>query len=91
MNKREDLAGRLHQIRLAMYGEHGGPSLAEALRIPTRTWANYESGVTVPGLVLLRFIEVTGVSLIGSSPARAEVHEADSSMLQGPRFSSGTG
>ena len=91
MNKRKDLADRLHQIRLAMYGEHGGPFLAEALRIPARTWANYESGVTIPGLVLLRFIEVTGVEPHWLLTGEGEVHEADSSMLQGPRFSSGTG
>jgi hypothetical protein len=44
-----------------MYGEHGGPLLAEDLGIPTRTWARYESGAPIPGLVLLRFIEVAGV------------------------------
>jgi hypothetical protein len=43
-----------------LYGEHGGPMLAAALRLPFRTWMNYESGVTVPGPVVLRFIELTG-------------------------------
>jgi hypothetical protein len=55
------LAGRLRAVRLDRYGEHGGPLLAEALGIPTRIWARYESGATIPGLVLLRFIEVVGV------------------------------
>jgi hypothetical protein len=55
------LARRLRAVRLDRYGEHGGPLLAEELRVPTRTWVRYESGVRVPGLVLLRFIEVTGV------------------------------
>ena len=36
------------------------PLMAEALGIPARTWAHYESGVTIPGLVLLRFIDATG-------------------------------
>ena len=55
------LARRLRDVRLAMYGEHGGPALAEALELPARTWSNYEAGVTIPGLVLLSLIEVTGV------------------------------
>ncbi len=61
MNMREVLAHRLREIRLAMYGENGAPLLAQALAIPARTWANYESGVSIPGCVLLRFIAVTGV------------------------------
>jgi hypothetical protein len=61
MKKSEALALRLRELRLRMYGEHGGPLLAKALEIPARTWAHYESGITIPGLVLLRFIEVTGV------------------------------
>jgi hypothetical protein len=35
--------------------------LAEALGLPYRTWMNYEEGVNIPGLVLLRFIEVASV------------------------------
>jgi hypothetical protein len=55
------LAGRLRIVRLDRYGEHGGPLLAGALGIPVRTWIRYESGATIPGLVLLRFIEVANV------------------------------
>ena len=62
MSPREALARRLREVRLAIYGEHGGPLLAEDLDVPARTWAHYESGVTIPGLVLLRLIEVTGVA-----------------------------
>ncbi|HZW34509.1 MAG TPA: hypothetical protein VFF52_27540 [Isosphaeraceae bacterium] len=62
MNPREALARRLREVRLARYGEQGGPLLAEDLGLPARTWAHYESGVTIPGLVLLRFIEVTGIA-----------------------------
>jgi hypothetical protein len=61
MNQTAALAHRLHEIRLEIYGEDGGPLLAETLGVPARTWANYESGVTIPGLVLLRFIEATDV------------------------------
>ena len=62
MIRRDALARRLREVRLAMDGEHGGPLLAEDLGLPARTWAHYESGVPTPGLVLLRLIEVTGVA-----------------------------
>ena len=72
MNLRDVLPRRLRAVRLDLYGEHGGPLLAEDLRIPTRTWVHYESGVSIPGLVLLRFIEATGVEprwlLTGEGP-----------------------
>src|SRR3954466_12922014 len=55
------LAERLRLLRSELYGERGGPELARRLGIPIRTWYNYESGVTVPGEVLLRFVELTGV------------------------------
>ena len=58
--QRDGLGRRLRQVRMELYGENGGPMLAEALRLPFRTWINYESGVTVPALVMLRFIELTG-------------------------------
>jgi hypothetical protein len=61
MIRNEVLARRLREVRLEMYGEHGGPLLAEALGLSVRTWANYESGVTIPGPRLLLFIKVTGV------------------------------
>ena len=55
------LARRLREVRLEMYGEHGGPLMAEALGLTFQTWSNYESGVTMHGLVLFRFIELKGV------------------------------
>jgi hypothetical protein len=54
------LSDRVRQVRRDLYGAHGGPLLAEALHLPFRTWANYESGCTIPAQVILRFIEVTG-------------------------------
>jgi hypothetical protein len=55
-------AQRVHQIRMERYGEEGGRTLAHALDLPYRTWLNYEAGVTIPALVILRFIELTGVN-----------------------------
>lgn len=55
------LAERLRTVRSELFGERGGPELARRLGIPIRTWYNYESGVTVPSEVLLRFIELTAV------------------------------
>ena len=57
-----DLAGRVREIRRQVFGEQGGPRLAEALGLPDRTWRNYEAGVTIPAPVILRFIEVCGAS-----------------------------
>jgi hypothetical protein len=54
-----DLARRVREIREELYGEHGGPLLAEALQIPFRTWHHYEAGCTIPAQSILRFIEVT--------------------------------
>ena len=56
------LAGRVREIRRQVFGERGGPRLAEALGLPDRTWRNYEAGVTIPAPVILRFIEVCGAS-----------------------------
>jgi hypothetical protein len=59
-NKRVTLARRIREIRHDLYGENGLPVLAEALGLPARTWMNYERGVTMPGEVLLRFLDTTG-------------------------------
>jgi hypothetical protein len=56
------LARRLCEVRLALYGELGAPLLAADLGLLAATWARYESGVTIPALVILRFIDVTGVA-----------------------------
>lgn len=55
------LAARLRQLRMERYGRHGAPELAGALGLPTRTWLNYERGVTVPAEVVLKLIELTSV------------------------------
>ena len=61
MSQSTDLGRRLQEVRLEMLGADGGPVMARTLGLPARTWAHYESGVNIPGLILLRFIEVTGV------------------------------
>ena len=59
---KSSLARRIRQVREELYGEHGGPLIAEALQIPFRTWYNYENGCTIPATAILRFIELTGTT-----------------------------
>ena len=71
------IAGRLRLIRSEIFGDHGGPELADQLRLPFRTWFNYESGVTIPGEVLLRFLEITDIEplwLLGGEGPRYRAH-----------------
>ena len=58
----QGLAQRVLEIRVERFGEDGGPLLAKTLGLPERTWHNYESGVTIPALVILQFVEMTGVN-----------------------------
>ncbi len=60
--ERRAVAARIREIRRELFGEHGGPELARRLNLPARTWYNYETGVTVPAEVLLRFLDQTGVN-----------------------------
>ena len=55
------LSERIGRVRRENFGEHGAPLLAVSLGLPTRTWLNYESGVTIPATVILQFIELVGV------------------------------
>jgi hypothetical protein len=55
------LARRLAVVREESFGARGVDEVARLLEIPPRTWSNYEGGVIIPGLVLLRFIELTFV------------------------------
>ena len=57
-----DLAHRVREIREDLYGEYGAQFLADALGLPLRTWANYERGVTIPAVCILKLIDATGVS-----------------------------
>lgn len=62
LGSRAVLSCRLRAVRSEIYGEDGAQLLADALRIPLRTWLNYESGVGAPAEVVLRFIDVTHVN-----------------------------
>lgn len=70
-----ELAKRVRVVREELYGEHGGPLLAEALKVPFRTWYAYEGGRTIPAEVILHFIEVTDADphwlLTGEGPRYA--------------------
>jgi hypothetical protein len=76
-----DLADRLHAVRLAIYGVHGGPELARLLGLPCRTWFNYEQGIKIPGEILLAFVVATGADpcwlLHGEGPMFRCPREAD--------------
>jgi hypothetical protein len=74
VHARNLLADHLNEIRVQMYGENGGPEFVRILKIPVRTWYNYEMRVTVPAKVLLRrfakmALRVRG-SLTGGLPKR---------------------
>jgi hypothetical protein len=58
---KSELARRIRKVRHDRFGEHGGPLMADALRLPVRTWLSYEGGGAIPGTVLLHFIDLTGV------------------------------
>jgi hypothetical protein len=58
----EDLGRRVCEIRTELFGEDGGPILADVLNLPSRTWMHYECGVTIPAHVILIFIEVSGTN-----------------------------
>jgi hypothetical protein len=66
------LAERLREIRTELFGERGGSEMARRLGVPIRTWYNYESGVTVPAEVLLRFLELTSVEPLWLLHGRGE-------------------
>jgi hypothetical protein len=53
------LSHRVREIRKDLFGDSGGDALADLLRLPGRTWSNYEAGCTMPAHVVLRFIDIT--------------------------------
>ena len=67
-----NLAGRIKAVRIDLYGVHGGPLLAERLKVPFRTWVEYEEGLTIPAQTILRFIDLTNADphwlLTGEGP-----------------------
>ncbi len=77
---KRNLAERITLLRIELFGQRGGPELARRLGIPTRTWYNYEAGITVPGEILLKIIEVTQAEpmwlLNGTEPRFRRAHRA---------------
>lgn len=59
---KQSLAERLRALRRELFGDHGGPDMARSLGLPARTWYNYETGVTVPGHILVLVAEKTRVN-----------------------------
>jgi hypothetical protein len=56
------LALRIREIRHELFGDNGGPLLAQHLGLPFCIWAQFEAGRAIPALAILRFIEVTHVN-----------------------------
>jgi hypothetical protein len=48
----------------AVFGAQGVPLLAEALRLPAHTGKNSERGAKISAAVFLRFIEISGASVL---------------------------
>jgi transcriptional regulator with XRE-family HTH domain len=69
------LVERVRNVREHLYGDEPS-ALAAALGLPKETWLNYERGVTMPAVVLLQFIELTGAAprwlLTGEGACQAE-------------------
>ena len=57
------VARRLVELRLAHFGEHGGPLLAMLVGVPHREWYGYEAGRPIPGGVLRKLAELTDTDL----------------------------
>jgi hypothetical protein len=55
-----ELAFRLREMRMELFGSNGVARLARALGIPERNWVGYEIGGPLAALVLLRFLSLTG-------------------------------
>jgi hypothetical protein len=91
MNDNDVLARRLREVRLEKYGEHGGPLMAEAIGLHAQTWANYESGVTIQGLALLRFIDVAGVDPRWLLTGQGEKYRLGPRIVNEPEFQRETG
>jgi hypothetical protein len=70
--RQAELAARLREVREDLYGEYGSQFLADELRIPLRTWLNYESGVVMPAETVLRLIDLARINpswlLTGQGP-----------------------
>jgi hypothetical protein len=74
-----EVAKRVCEVRLDLYGQCGAPLLAEALGLPTASWLNFERGVNMPAHVLLAFLDLTGANptwLLSGAGSRYAVRES---------------
>jgi len=53
------LADRIRTIRTELFGVNSLAEFARRIDVPVRTWYSFETGVTLPAEVLLRFVELT--------------------------------
>ena len=75
----DTLSPRVREIRRDKFGEDGIATLSQAMRIPARTWENFENGVMIPARNILQFIELTGADphwLLTGEGARYRVRSA---------------
>jgi transcriptional regulator with XRE-family HTH domain len=88
---RSGLAARIRLIRIDSAGDgpEGVARLAETLGLPPQTWANYEGGVTIPALVILDLICLTGVSPRWLLDGRGEAYPGKPGMRGQPGGPSG--
>jgi hypothetical protein len=78
------LADRIRSIRTELYGERGLAELAKQIGVPVRTWYSYETGVTVPAEILLRFIELTHVEPLWLLHGNGNKYEDPDDSMEGP-------
>lgn len=81
-NSNAVLARRVRQVRQERYGTHGTRLLARALGIPTRTWISYESGCTIPGHILLGFIEATEADAFWLLTGEGDTYRSESDRIK---------
>jgi transcriptional regulator with XRE-family HTH domain len=88
---RGGLAARVRVVRIDSAGDgpEGVARLAESLGLPRQTWANFEAGVTIPALVILRLICLTGVSPRWLLTGRGEAYAGKPGMRDHPGGLSG--
>ena len=58
----EGLADRVRAVREDLYGPDGVERFAQALGLTRESWANYERGMRIPDVVILRLIHLSGAT-----------------------------
>ena len=89
VHARWQLSTRMRTIRKEQFGERGTAEIARQIGIPNRSWYSYETGVTIPAEVMLRFVELTLVEphwlLHGQGPKyRTPAPVNDAELQPGP-------